>query len=187
MDFHILTSIYLSFIAPQSPFSARLFHLHPRCMSAGASVSLNEHIKRSHPWELFASFSLMSMWTSVISRLKTVPLLHHTEFHLYICNTLCFRRVRTRGLINVLRVLSEVLPYGVWYYPLIFLFFCSGSLTCGRKFLFCCNNLNSTSEGRFAGVSVDIFSGAFNLTIGIFSVLLEWNYFTISVTMPCVV
>ena len=46
-------------------------------------------------------------------------------------------------------------------------FFCSGFLTRGRKFLFCCNNLNSTSAGSFAGVSVDIFSSAFNLSIGI--------------------
>ena len=49
MHFHILTSIYSSFSEPQSPFSTRLFHFHPRCMSAGASVSFNERIKRSHP------------------------------------------------------------------------------------------------------------------------------------------
>ena len=64
----------------------------------------------------------------------------------------------------VLCVLSAVFAYGAWYYPLIFI---SGSLTRGRKLLFCRNNLNSTSAGSFAGVSVDIVSSAFNLSIGI--------------------
>ena len=100
----------------------------------------------------------MSVWTTVLSRPNPVPILRHTEFHLYICHTLCFRRVRTCGLMYVLRVLSAVLPYGVWYYPLI---------TRGRKFLVCCYNLNSTSAGSFAGESVDIFYGAFNLSLGI--------------------
>ena len=67
----------------------------------------------------------------------------------------------------VLCVPSAVLAYGAWYYSLIFIFFCSGSLTRGRTFLFCCNTLNSTSAGSFAGVYVDIVSSAFNLSIEI--------------------
>ena len=66
----------------------------------------------------------------------------------------------------VLCVPSAVLAYGAWYYPLIF-FFCSGSLTRGHTFLFCCNTLNSTSAGSFACVYVDIVSSAFNLSIEI--------------------
>ena len=64
----------------------------------------------------------MSVWTTVLSRLYPVPLLRHTEFHMYIGHTLCFRRVQPCGLMYILCVPSTVLAYGAWYYPLIFPF-----------------------------------------------------------------
>ena len=99
MHFHIFTSSYSSFSAPQSP----LF-----CTFIPPPPEMYERINRSHPLGAGRLFFFDVSVGNIFSRLNPVPLLRHTEFHLYSCNFLCFRRVRTCGLIYVLRVLSAV-------------------------------------------------------------------------------